>query len=38
MSKYVDEDDDDNLCDNCQHDNPFGSVYCNQCGSEMTNS
>ena len=25
----------DNLCDNCETDNPFGSIYCNQCGDEM---
>ena len=24
-----------NLCDECDHDNPMGSVYCNQCGEEM---
>lgn len=36
MSKYKDDDPKDNLCDNCGHDNPFGSVYCNQCGKEMT--
>lgn len=37
MSRYKDDDSADNICDKCQHDNPFGSVYCNQCGSEMTN-
>lgn len=36
MSKYKDDDPNDNKCDNCGHDNPFGSVYCNQCGQEMT--
>lgn len=36
MSKYKDDGQKDNLCDNCGHDNPFGSVYCNQCGQEMT--
>lgn len=36
MSKYKDEDPEDNKCDHCGHDNPFGSVYCNQCGKEMT--
>ncbi len=36
MSKYKDDGKKDNLCDNCGHDNPFGSVYCNQCGEEMT--
>ena len=25
----------DNLCEHCGHDNPFGSIYCNQCGNEM---
>ncbi len=35
MSKY--KEDDDNLCDNCGHNNPFGSIYCNQCGEEMLN-
>lgn len=28
----------DNLCPNCDHDNPFGSNYCNQCGGEMLNA
>lgn len=37
MSKYKDDGAQDNLCDNCGHDNPFGSIYCNQCGSEMKN-
>ncbi len=38
MSRYKDDDGiPDNPCDKCGHDNPFGSVYCNQCGSEMTN-
>ncbi|MDG1427975.1 MAG: ion transporter [Crocinitomicaceae bacterium] len=27
----------DNLCPNCQNDNPFGSIYCNQCGDEILN-
>lgn len=36
MSKYKDDDPEDNLCDHCGHDNPFGSIYCNQCGKEMT--
>jgi voltage-gated potassium channel len=36
MAKYKDDGKDDNLCDSCGHDNPFGSVYCNQCGGEMT--
>lgn len=36
MSRYKDEDSSDNNCPKCQHDNPFGSVYCNQCGAEMT--
>lgn len=35
MSRYKDEDPEDNKCSNCGHDNPFGSVYCNQCGKEM---
>lgn len=37
MSRYKDNDPEDNKCDHCGHDNPFGSVYCNQCGKEMTN-
>ena len=37
MSKYKDDGQKDNLCDHCSHDNPFGSVYCNQCGDEMIN-
>lgn len=36
MSRYKDDDPNDNNCDKCGHDNPFGSVYCSQCGSEMT--
>lgn len=37
MSKYRDGESSDNLCDHCGHDNPFGSVYCNQCGKEAIN-
>lgn len=37
MSRYKDDGKKDNLCSNCNHDNPFGSVYCNQCGKEMMN-
>lgn len=36
MSRYKDEEI-DNHCPKCSHDNPFGSVFCNQCGAEMTN-
>ncbi len=35
MSQYKDDGEKDNLCDNCEADNPFGSIYCNQCGNEM---
>ncbi|XOV67172.1 MAG: ion transporter [Fluviicola sp.] len=28
----------DNRCESCGHINPPGSVFCNQCGAEMTNS
>ena len=35
MSKYKDDGNKDNLCSTCEHDNPFGSIYCNQCGKEM---
>jgi len=35
MSRYKADGKEDNLCANCGNDNPFGSVYCNQCGSEM---
>lgn len=35
MSKYKPDGEEDNLCHDCQHDNPFGSIYCNQCGEEM---
>lgn len=38
MSKYKNDDPEDNRCDQCGHDNPFGSVFCNQCGEEMINS
>ena len=37
MSRYKDDGKMDNLCSNCGHDNPFGSIYCNQCGNEITN-
>lgn len=37
MSRYKDNRP-DNLCPNCDHDNPFGSNYCNQCGGEMLNA
>lgn len=37
MSRYKDDPSiDANICANCGHDNPLGSVYCNQCGKEMT--
>ncbi len=35
MSKYEDKNPEDNKCHNCGHDNPLGSVYCNQCGQEV---
>lgn len=38
MSRYKADGRLDNLCDHCGHDNPEGSVFCNQCGAEMTNS
>lgn len=38
MSKFKGDESAPNLCDDCGHDNPFGSVYCNQCGHEMLNS
>lgn len=38
MSRYKDDGKKDNLCSICEHDNPFGSIYCNQCGKEMTES
>lgn len=38
MSRYKSDGKKDNLCDRCGHDNPFGSVYCNQCGNEMVDS
>lgn len=37
MSKYKEDGQKDNLCAHCEHDNPFGSIYCNQCGNEMIN-
>ncbi|MDG1331974.1 MAG: ion transporter [Crocinitomicaceae bacterium] len=37
MARYKDDGKKDNLCEFCEHDNPFGSVYCNQCGHEMIN-
>jgi len=38
MSRYKADGKRDNCCDHCDHDNPEGSVFCNQCGAEMTNS
>lgn len=38
FSRYKNDDPDDNRCDYCNHDNPLGSVFCNQCGKEMTKS
>lgn len=35
MARYKDDGKQDNLCESCEHDNPFGSIYCNQCGHEM---
>ncbi len=36
MSRYKKDDDDsgENKCENCGNHNPFGSIYCNQCGKE----
>ena len=38
MSRYKSDGKNKNLCSNCRHDNPTGSIYCNQCGAEMTNN
>lgn len=38
MSRYKSDGKRDNLCDLCEHDNPSGSVFCNQCGAEMRHS
>lgn len=35
MSRYKADDKKDNLCEHCSNHNPFGSVYCNQCGEEI---
>lgn len=35
MSRYKSDGKEDNLCSNCKTDNPFGSLYCNQCGAEI---
>lgn len=35
MSRYKRSGEEDNRCEKCGHDNPFGSLYCNQCGAEM---
>lgn len=37
MSRYKADGKEDNLCNNCKNNNPFGSGYCNQCGNEMIN-
>ncbi|MCH2230960.1 MAG: ion transporter [Crocinitomicaceae bacterium] len=37
LSRYREGERSDNLCEHCGHDNPFGSVYCNQCGKEVIN-
>ena len=38
MSRFKRSPEHNNPCPTCDNDNPFGSVYCNQCGSEMTRS
>ncbi len=35
MTKYKPEKEKDSHCTNCQHINPYGSIYCNQCGKEI---
>ena len=35
MARYKADGKEDNLCEFCEHDNPFGSIYCNQCGHEV---
>jgi voltage-gated potassium channel len=37
LATYKEDDHENNGCRNCQHVNPFGSTYCNQCGTEITN-
>lgn len=38
MSKFRSmKGDHDNHCATCGNDNPFGSIYCNQCGEEVLN-
>ncbi|MFT5780265.1 MAG: voltage-gated potassium channel [Crocinitomicaceae bacterium] len=37
MSRYKADGEKEHLCSNCKNDNPFGSIYCNQCGKEITN-
>lgn len=38
MSRQKGTVEDHNRCDACKHENPSGSVFCNQCSAEMTNS
>lgn len=35
MSKYKPSDGEGNPCKTCENNNPFGSIYCNQCGNEI---
>ena len=35
MAKYKKDDNEENDCPNCGHDNPYASIYCNQCGKEL---
>ncbi len=35
MSRYKKDEKESNDCPNCGHDNPYGSIYCNQCGTEL---
>lgn len=37
MIKHKADGEEENLCENCGHDNATGSVYCNQCGEKMSN-
>jgi voltage-gated potassium channel len=37
MSRYKSDSQKAHPCPNCKNDNPFGSIYCNQCGNEITN-
>lgn len=37
MARHKPDDGNEDVCHECEHENPYGSIYCNQCGKEVTN-